>query len=110
MFRLDGAHKSMAKRLTTRFPQLFGPYSHRLAKVGSTLNGLSLTYEGEELVVATVARVQMKIEGKHLSEAECFLNEKQDGMFAVVDTPFGGRVPFLYVKEPPQGINSVNSC
>jgi hypothetical protein len=109
MFRLESAHKFMAKRSTTQFPQLFAPYSHRRAKDGSTLNDLRLTYEGEELVIAAVARGRMKIKGEILAEAERFLDENPDGMFAVVETPYGGRVPFLYLKEPPQSINSVNS-
>ena len=100
MFRLDSAHKSMTKRLTTRYPQLFGPFSHRLAKDGSTLNGLSLAHKEEELVTAAVARGQMKLSGKILSEVERFLDENPDGMFAVVDTGFDCRVPFLYLKDP----------
>jgi hypothetical protein len=108
MFRLDGAHKSMEKRLTRSFPQLFGPYSHRLAKDGDTLNGLSLKHEGEELVSAPVARGQMKIMGKILSEAERFLAENPNGLFAVVDTPYDCRVPFLFVKESPRGSGSTS--
>ena len=91
----------MAKRLTTRYPQVFGPYSHRLETGGSTLNGLSLKVEGEELLKAPVARGRMKATGKIFSEAVRFLDENPGGMFAVIETPSGGRIPFLYLKEPP---------
>lgn len=100
MFRLDRAHKFLAKRRTPLHPHLWGPYSHRLNQMGPTLSGLSLKHEGEELVSAAVARGQTKVTGKINEEAEALLAANPEGRFALIDVHYGCRVPFLYVEKP----------